>query len=309
MKKIEQSEFERRIKKRFPNEEFTIIDYKSIGAPVIIQCNKCKQQIKVKVANNFLAPSKAFGCKNCNGLWKDREYKINQLKQKYDIINTYVKETHTYYQIKCKQCGHIRESTLNNLYKHLECGCQTGIKRNRTAEEFILEVNENSELGTYTLINDYINQTTKVLLKHNDCGFIWEVRPSDVIHAHAQCPRCMKSYSRMVLYIQNIFEQNQIPFQMEKRLDNSLQRFDFYLEKDKLKIAIEYNGAQHYIENNYFSTTLEQQQERDKRKREYCLKNNIILYELSYLLTKQEIHDQIIQIINKFNDYPIQEQS
>ena len=275
---------------------------------MIIQCNTCKQQIVVNKANNFLAPTKAFGCKNCHGLQKIRDQKIQEIKQKYEILNTFVKETHTYYRIKCKNCGHIRESTLQNLYRHLKCGCETNVKRNRTAEEFIEEVNNNSILGSYSLIGKYINQTTKVLLKHDQCGFIWEVRPSDVIHGKAQCPKCGKKYSKMCLYIEKILLENNIEFTMEKRLNNSLQRFDFYLENQKYKIAIEYNGEQHYKESNYFSPTLSQQQERDERKRRYCKENDIILYELPYNLTKEEIHNQIIKIINKFNDYLEREQ-
>lgn len=308
MKKVEQSEFERRIKVRFPTENFTVIEYHSLGKPAIIKCNKCNEEIKVSQAGNFLIHTKAFGCKNCNGLQREREQKLNEIKKYYDIIKTQVKESHTYYTVKCKDCGHIRETTLKNLIKHLNCGCKTNVKRNRTAEEFINEVNENSEFGTYSLINEYKNQTIKVLLKHNDCGFIWEVRPSDIIHARSQCPKCGKKYSKMVLYIERLLKKLNISFEMEKRLKNSLQRFDFYLENDKYKIAIEYNGEQHYKENNYFSMTLEQQQNRDNKKRQYCKDNNIILYELPYTLTKEEIHNQILQIINKFNDYPKEEQ-
>lgn len=59
--------------------------------------------------------------------------------------------------------------------------------------------------------------------------------------------------------------------------------FDFYIS-DK-KICIEYNGKQHYFSNDYFGGDCEfvKIQERDKIKEEYCLKNNLKLFSISYL--------------------------
>ena len=71
----------------------------------------------------------------------------------------------------------------------MKCGCETNTIRNRTEEEFLNEVNKNCIEGSYELIGEYINQTTKVLLKHS-CGFIWNARPADVIKGKSFCPRC-----------------------------------------------------------------------------------------------------------------------
>ena len=38
MKKVSLEEYERRIKERFPEESFTIIEYQSLGKPAILQC-------------------------------------------------------------------------------------------------------------------------------------------------------------------------------------------------------------------------------------------------------------------------------
>lgn len=299
--KITQEEFEKRIKKRFPTEQFTIIKYDSLGKEGIFQCEKCKQQIKVNKANNFLAPTKAYGCVNCHGLWKTREEKLKLIKEKYYIVKTSVKGTHTLYTIKCKQCGHIRETCgLTNIIKHLECGCVTGVKRNRTPEEFIQEVNENSVSGSYELLSDYIDQTTKVKLRHS-CGFIWDVRPGDVIHAHSQCPRCGAFESKGVRKIKQYLTQYGVPFMQEVKLENSLQRFDFFIEE--LNLAIEYNGKQHYEEIKFFSNTLEETQNRDRKKAQYCKDNNIELIVIPYIYSYNQIQQVIEKIKNKFNDY------
>ena len=305
-KKINKKEIENRIKSRFPEESFSIIQYESLGKPGIIKCNTCGTEIKVSKFSNFFAKNKKFGCKQCNGLWKNRERKLKEVKEYYDILDSFVKETHTYYKVKCKQCGHIRTTTLKNLITHLNCGCVTGTFRSRTSEEFIKQVNKNSIQGKYELLSEYKDQTTKVLLRHS-CGFIWKVRPSDIIKGRSFCPKCSHKESSGERKIRKFLEKNNISFQQEKRLDNSLLRFDFYLENEKQKIAIEYNGKQHYEEIKKFTTTLEEQQERDKRKNEYCKNNKIILYNIPYYYSDEELEKTLINIINKFNDYPERE--
>lgn len=307
--KIDLKELERRIKVRYPDEDFTVIQYESLGKPGIVKCNNCGKEISVSKMTNFFVKTKPHGCVNCYGLWKERDRKIEEIKELYDIISTKVVNTHTHYTIQCKNCGHQRTTDLKNLYKHLQCGCQTNVKRNRTPEEFIQEVNDNSRLGTYELISDYVNQSTKVLLRH-DCGFIWEVRPSDVIHGKSQCPKCMSFQSKGVLYIKKILDKNQIPYEQERRLDNSKQRFDFYFEFGDINIALEYNGAQHYKEIDYFQTSLQQQQERDNRKRQYCIEHNIELIEIPYTFSKEQIQTVLQEkIIYKFNDYSARKQN
>lgn len=307
MKPITKEEIIIRIKNRFPEENFEVIEYTSMGKKGKVKCCQCGNIIEITKFSNFFASSKAYGCVNCHGLHIKREQQLNLLREHYDIIKTYVHNTHTHYIVKCKKCGHIRNTSLKNLMAHLECGCVTQTLRGRTPEEFINQVNLNSSTGVYELVSEYKNQTTKVLLKHKDCGFIWSVRPGDVIHGRAQCPQCMRKWSKGVIYIKNILIENNIPFEMEKPLNNSQQRFDFYMEKGNLKIVIEFNGRQHYEEVPFFKQTLEHQQQLDKIKQEYCNDNNIILYTIPYSYSEDEVKQQVQEIINKFNDYPIEE--
>ena len=295
MKKLTLADFENRIKERFPTESFTVLEFNGMKVPAKIKCDTCGEIIEVNHGGNFLAKNKVYGCKNCNGLWKQREEKLNKIKEYYDIIKTEIKETHTYYTIKCKNCGHERTSTLNNLYKHLDCGCKTKVYRNRNAEEFIQEVNRFNN-NEYTLISDYKDQLTKVLLRHS-CGFIWEVRPSDVIHGRSYCPKCGHKESAGERFIRGILEKLNIPFEQEKRLNNSQQRFDFYLPNDGNPIAIEFNGEQHYRETDFFKGTLEVFQERDERKKKYCEENNITLITIPYWYSKEDI----IKVINSIS--------
>jgi hypothetical protein len=73
MRKLSIDEIEKRIKVRFPNENFTIIEYTSLGKPLIIKCNECGNIYVINKASNFFSATKAYGCINCHGLWKNRE--------------------------------------------------------------------------------------------------------------------------------------------------------------------------------------------------------------------------------------------
>lgn len=301
MKKISLEEIERRIKIRFPLENFQIIKYQTLGKPGKVKCLKCNQIIEISKFNNFFAKNKKYGCKNCNGLWLQREEKINKIKKYYNIIDTKVKNTHTYYKIKCKQCGHVRETTLNNIIKHLKCGCKTGVYKNRNGQQFINECNKyyNNELE---LVGKYINQTTKVLIRHKPCGMIWLVRPADIIHGKSHCPKCRTYESLGAKRIKDFLKLNNIDFEQEKKLNNSKQRFDFFLPKYNL--AIEYNGKQHYYFIPFFHKTqkgFKEYQDRDNKKYQYCKKNKINLLIISYK-EDNNIEKILSQYLNKFND-------
>ncbi len=301
MKRVSFEELNTRIKNRFPEEEFEIVKYETLGKPGEIKCLSCGDIIKINKFSNFFAKNKRYGCKNCHGYWRDREVKINKIKELYDIINVEVKNTHAYYTVKCKKCGHIRRSSLNNLVKSLKCGCQTSVYRNRTPQQFINECNRyyNNQLE---LVGEYVNQTTKVLLRHIPCGMIWKVRPSDIIHGRSHCPKCRTQESLGARKIKIFLEKNNIIFEQEKLLENSRQRFDFYLPD--FNLAIEYNGRQHYVFNSFFHKNEEgflQYQERDKRKQKYCKDKNIKLLIISYL-DDNNIEKILSKNLNKFND-------
>lgn len=300
--KITISEMERRVKVRFPNESFKILEFDGLKKPGKVQCLQCNSIIEINHFENFLTQTKKYGCKNCQSpyILNQKELLI-KIKERYDILNIEVQNTYQYLTVQCKQCGHIRMTYLKNLEKKLECGCKTGYVRNRTGQEFINEVNKYSVQGLYELVGEYINQSQKVLIRH-DCGFIFEVHPYDITHGRSRCPRCRKKRSKYELFIEDYLKEKGINFYVEKQLTNFLQRFDFYLENDRHKIAIEYNGAQHYKETDFFSNSLEDYQSRDRKKELYCKENNIKLYIIPYWLTDNKIRAMLDDIINEFND-------
>lgn len=75
-------------------------------------------------------------------------------------------------------------------------------------------------------------------------------------------------------------------------VDKAPLRFDFAIfSKNKLIALIEHQGEQHYDNSAWHTTTLELH---DSMKKEYCLKNNIPLYEILY---KENLEEKLKEIL------------
>lgn len=91
----------------------------------------------------------------------------------------------------------------------------------------------------------------KILIKHDTCGFIWKVQPSN-LKKGARCPKCSKKMSHGEKKIFDWLNYNHIDFifQNPKKIKNYNLILDFYLPQYDL--YIEYNGEQHYSSINFF---------------------------------------------------------
>lgn len=307
MQKITQERFEEKVATRFPEERFTIISYSSQGKPLKIRCDNCGKIINVKVAGNFLAKNKAYGCVNCHGLWKEREKTWQEINKRYFVEYVGIKDTHKRYNLTCRDCGHVRYNLPLTLIKsHLECGCKTN-NIHRTKEELEKELS-----GNYELLSDFNGMLNKVTLKCKTCGFIWKVRPSDVIYGKASCPHCQRyrTESKGEKIIRDILEDLNIPFEQEHMLTGSFQRFDFFIPDEKTPVAIEYQGIQHYRYIKYFHKNAQgfkDAKRRDELKKEYCRKNGIILFEIPYSWKESTIKEFLHKNLSRFNDHPEKE--
>ncbi|PFR16515.1 hypothetical protein [Bacillus cereus] len=59
---------------------------------------------------------------------------------------------------------------------------------NKHAINFINFINEETN-GEYTVLGDYVNSSTKLKMKHEKCGLIYDVRPND-FKSGCRCPEC-----------------------------------------------------------------------------------------------------------------------
>ncbi|AKL83309.1 hypothetical protein D068_cds05480 [Bacillus atrophaeus UCMB-5137] len=61
--------------------------------------------------------------------------------------------------------------------------------KRKTHDQFLLEMKD-AYGDEYMVLGTYKNNSTKVLCRHNDCGYEWEVNPNNVLRKKSRCPRC-----------------------------------------------------------------------------------------------------------------------
>lgn len=298
-KKISEDEFYKRVKDKYPNENFEIIEYTTMSNPLKIRCNSCNQILCYPQAKNFLVKNKKFGCSDCNGLKQKINSNLQKVQQKYDILDITRKNNGSlWYTCKCKKCKRISTHELVSFLKN-DCRCENG-GNHWTKEELqnYLKTEYNNE---YILLSEFENVNKKSLVRHS-CGFIWSTTLAHILYNKTSCPKCSKKQSKGCKIISKILKDLKIDYETERLLDNSLQRFDFYLELHGQKYAIEYNGEQHYKYISFFHgndiNNFYKYQQRDIKKAQYCKDNNITLIIIPYNFSEEQIFTHITNVLS-----------
>lgn len=217
--------------------------------------------------------------------------------------NFFVKDLTNLYKRKFYSLGAILLDSYsgsgNNLHFMFFRGKYKGLKGCITPESF---QRENVSLGWNSLTKDSRKKWIENYCKKNSInivkypkdfrltqsfsveknGIVWNTTVCNFQQRHLDF-LWYKAASKGEVRIKNFLKKENIEFIYQKRFyheDLSYQIFDFFLPN--LNLAIEYNGEQHYIENNFFATSLAEQKRSDKRKELYCKKNNIELLIIPY---------------------------
>lgn len=164
------------------------------------------------------------------------------------------------------------------------------------------------------LSEKYYNQNTKLRWRCND-GHEWDAIPSSVKYGR-WCPICSSGITERICrkIFERIFNEN-FPKEKPKWLisdSGSRLELDGYCEK--LGIAFEHNGKQHYEHHAFFHRErtrkmmdLTQQRRIDGLKKKLCESHNVKLIEIPYTVKKQDLSTYIrtecerqgIQILKK----------
>ncbi|WP_156876155.1 hypothetical protein [Clostridium kluyveri] len=129
-----------------------------------------------------------------------RKRTIEELKQKIketthcELLSTKYVNRKTKMKFRC-ECGNKFENTLmamearNKQYCN-ECSNKLmHDKFVKTQEEFEKELCK--VLGEeYVALTPYKNINSKITVKHLECDYTWNVRPSSILHQHCKCPKC-----------------------------------------------------------------------------------------------------------------------
>ena len=192
-------------------------------------------------------------------------------------------------KIKCNTCGCIFEQNINNHLRGQGC---PECKKEKIAMKLRISLSKFLEKARkihgskydYSLVDNIKNRKTKIKIKCNVCGLIFEQRVEHHLHG-CGCPHCKSSHLESQTRI--LLEKCNIKYETEKTfpwLKNKREMpLDFYLPD--YNVAIECQGPQHYLtEGNGFFTdeAVNGIQERDKLKYRLCEEHGIPIHYISY---------------------------
>lgn len=173
---------------------------------------------------------------------------------------------------QCPLCENTFEAFIEDVASGgiASCRCKLG-KKDLVGQTF----------GLLTVVKDTGKRNRRyetIWLCECECGNSKEVVGKHLIEGHTMSCGCLSMSHGEFLIKQNLDALN-IDYIQEYRLKNN-QRLDFYLPK--YNVGIEFDGEQHFIENNFFKYSLLEQQISDKKKNEYCQEVGIKLIRIPY---------------------------
>lgn len=188
---------------------------------------------------------------------------------------------------KCRACGYEKEKYVTHLIREKGGGCaKCRGKEPLTTETFNLKVSEQKPDGhEYELAGEYVNDETKVLMRHKICGSEFYVRPNHFVISGTRCHECKSVSSGEKMVAHRLDEMNlkwKRQYTFEDCVDKSRLRFDFAVfdeESGGIAFLIEFDGDQHHKPIGMFGgkKALKSQQARDKIKNSYCSEKGIPL--------------------------------
>ena len=227
--------------------EYIFLD-KYVNAKTKIKCKHTKCGYEWSISpDNFL---KGKGCPKCNRPNYNRDTKrfkseiYSLVGNEYSVLGKY-KSSEEKIRFKHNTCGNEFEMLAGNFLSGQRCPQCSRPNYNRDTEQFKKEV-YSSVKDEYVVLGKYINNFTKIRLRHNKCKHEWDVLPNNFLNKHSRCPLCANSKGEN--FIAEWLKNRSIKFIIQYVFDdcknfNSLP-FDFYLPDYNL--LIEYDGEQHF---------------------------------------------------------------
>ncbi len=270
-------------------DEYVFLDtYVKGKTKLKVKHNKCGHVYKV-TPNNFLYQHSR--CPYCSSKAKKTDAQFKQ--EVYDLVgNEYMfldsyQGTLKKIRVKHNTCGTVYRVTPSHFLEGTRCPyCSakaSGKARRKTSVEFKQEVISLVD-KEYTFLGTYVNKNTKIKVKHNECGHVYEVRPTDFISHNTRCPYCNSPKGETI--INRILKSLNIKYEVQKTFDDLTDKinlsYDFYVPDQN--ILIEYQGQQHYEPIDYFggSRRFKYQQKHDKIKADYAKTHNYKLIAVPY---------------------------
>lgn len=278
---------------------------------------KTKFNIRHELCNHEYATTwdsfqRGSRCPKCAGNESYTDQEVNDLilrmsKGEYVKKEKYT-QIHEKILFKHEVCGYEYKTSWNNFKRGSRCPkCSTNFKlSNKDIIDKLFIIGG----GEYTKMdNIYKNAKTKFLIRHNLCGYEYNVTWSNFQTGY-RCPKC--SQSRGEKAIGSYLASQSVSFFIQVKIDDCRYKkrlpFDFgIINNDKNIVAlIEYDGVQHFKPTRFsYSITQGQAEEnlkilqlRDQIKNQYCKDNNIPLLRIRY---DEDIEDKLTKFLKEQN--------
>lgn len=281
-------------------DEYTFYgEYQSTHKKMKVTHNKCGHIYQV-APHGFLKGNRCPKCRSCVGKGQkpmSHDHFLNRVKElvgdEYQVLSEYKNST-TKVLMLHKKCGETFESVPAYFFSGNGCpGCgkkKSVASRTKTNETFLKEVYKLTG-EEYSFLQNYVNSSTKIKVRHNLCGSEYLVRPNDFRKGH-RCAKCASSKGEEK--IRNYLTSMNIDFKEQYRIRECRNErplpFDFAVfENNKLLTLIEYDGKQHFYAYESWGGVekLKTTQRHDAIKNNYCQQNNIHLLRIKYTEIKQ----------------------
>ena len=282
-RKVTKEDFLKRLNKdAFFNLE--IIKYDSIKKPCSIKCNICGKIITKERAEYFLG-TKSFCCQTKNKKVIELVKELYKEKDDYEIIKQ--DSNPKYFIVRHNKCGNEMKRTAQDILKnpyHCNVCDAADIKLRLSFEEAKKKLED--KFGNDIKLLHYEGVSSKKdQFQCNRCKLIFNKDLETLIEKTRGCPRCDMRYSKGERAMKKWLEDHNKTYKEQLRFDD-LPRlfFDFgVFDGNKLLYLIEVQGAFHFKEiliSDKRQNVFERQQENDNKKREWCRKKQIPLYEI-----------------------------
>lgn len=283
--------------------------YVNINHKIKFLCLKDKcSHIWITSPNAILNDNR--GCAKCSGCLKltnkDVDDKIlsKNIKRLDDYINN---NTKINFQCLIVNCNYIWKTKPRNIL-NMDSGCPKCSGLIKLTLEYIDNQLFNKKIKR---LSEYFNCSKEIFLQCmvKQCNYEWRSSINLIINKNHGCPRCnLPGINANKIY--DILKINNISFEKEYNIKNininekHRYRLDYYFPSNRL--AIEYNGIQHYeprsfglnIENSF--KKFYKQQDRDEYIRYFCKIQNIKLIEIDGRFFKsKKLENYLINILKQ----------
>lgn len=306
------------------NGEYEVLsEYKNNKINVLFRHNKCGRTFEMR-PNSFISGQRCPSCSSKRGA-RLRTKTTDQFKRElydaygndYELLSEYI-NSDTPVKVKHMVCGNIYYSRPADLIRGHGCPkCAYKVRAKKIGDahrDSLSKVKKSIRdiLGDQYVVltkdSEYKGNRQHILIKHLVCGHTYQARYSDIQYHHTRCPYCSHlggpskgEIDTKLVLVNNFGLGENTDFKYgyvipDLKHKNNLH-FDFWLPKYRL--AIEYDGRQHFMPINFFGGEHQfiMQQFHDSMKDKYCAKHHITLVRIPYTFNNKK---KIFKVLKQY---------